>query len=486
MSGQGDSRAGSGSGADAGSAASAGAGGASVAAGSSTANHRLSNGLLLTYAAGSPGMGVWVAVPGLLLLFYMTDVLRVAPEIAGLALLLPKVIDVVMHPFFGTTSDRLLRRYGNRRQMMWVGLLLAVAMIAAFSAPSGMEGLGAALWVAVFYILGNVLFACFQVPYLTVPSDLQVSYYERGRIMTFRTVALTVGLVVVGALAPMLVKSGERSAYTQMAVVMSVIMVVSGVIAIFGIRRMQRYASALPEQQGAHKSAWAGIKYALADRDFRILVIAYLLTVTTTHIFLAGAPYFATYYFNSTGLTSVLTAAFLVPAVFAGPVWLIVSRRIGKQRGLLISQGIFIVGIVALYVGPEIGIAGAVAVIVVLGIAFAGMQLFAFSMLPDVARAHGRDSTHAAAFTGVWTATEATGTALGPYVYSTVLAIGGFVASSAGDHVQQSPGALGALLLGFTLVPAVLMVAAFLVQRKYSLDGSPADNVAADDAELGV
>lgn len=68
----------------------------------------LPRGPLAGFAAGSLGMGVWVTVPGLLLLYFLTDVLAVGPWLAGLALLLPKIADVLLHPGWGTapTSSR--------------------------------------------------------------------------------------------------------------------------------------------------------------------------------------------------------------------------------------------------------------------------------------------------------------------------------------------------------------------------------------------
>ena len=131
-------------------------------------------------------------------------------------------------------------------------------------------------------------------------------------------------------------------------------------------------------------------------------------------------------------------------------------------------------GSLALLAGEALGVAVTVVVTVGLGIAFAGLQLFAFSMVPDaVAAAEARGDSRAGAYTGVWTATEATGTAIGPYVYSAVLALGGFVSTTSGQAVAQSGSALTALLIGFTVVPAVLMAAALLFQRRYRLDPAP-------------
>ncbi|MFZ1669355.1 MAG: MFS transporter, partial [Candidatus Nanopelagicales bacterium] len=196
----------------------------------------------------------------------------------------------------------------------------------------------------------------------------------------------------------------------------------------------------------------------------------YLFTGATTHLFLAGVPFFAEYVFDNSKLTAVFMGAFLGPALIATPIWLRISKRIGKQRGLIICQLMFAAGALALLLGPVIGFAPTVLIVVVLGTAFAGLQLFAYAMVPDVARAASPDGSKAGSYTGVWTATEATGTAFGPYIYAAVLGLGGFVAATADNPVTQSSSAETALLLGFTIVPAVMMVIAMLFQRRYKLE----------------
>ncbi|MEU1661559.1 MFS transporter [Streptomyces griseofuscus] len=142
-----------------------------------------------------------------------------------------------------------------------------------------------------------------------------------------------------------------------------------------------------------------------------------------------------------------------------------------KQNGLLLSQAAFVAGSLAPAAGGRLGAAGAAVLVAALGTAFAGLQLFAFSMVPDaVAAAETRGAARAGAYTGVWTATEAAGTALGPYVYATVLALGGFVSTTGGRSVRQSHAAHLELLLGITVVPAVLMAVAMACQRRCRLD----------------
>ncbi|GAA1639511.1 MFS transporter [Actinoplanes couchii] len=419
---------------------------------------KLRRGDLIAYATGSVGMGVWVTVPGLLLLYFLTHTLGVPPLLAGLTLLLPKIVDILIHPYLGNRSDHAVRRSGNRLGMLRFGLLLAVAMVGMFTVPPGISGVPAALWVGGWFIIGNLLFACFQVPYLTTPSDLDVGYHERTRIFTFRMLLLTVGLLGAGVAAPALVAAGGRGDYGRRALLLSGVMVVSGLIAVIGVRRLTRDRVVTPDAHSPLALAWR-------DRDFRALVLSYLCTGTTTHLFLAALPFYTEYLFGDTALTAVFMGAFLGPAVVALPVWFVVSRRIGKQRGLVICQTVFVVGSPLPLLGY--GVVPAVVVVAVLGIAFAGLQLFAFAMLPDAVAAA---SAPAGSYTGVWTATEATGTAIGPYVYSAVLAAGGFAATTEGHTVTQTASAHTALLLGFTVVPAIFMAVALFFQLRWTLD----------------
>ncbi|MEU8797594.1 MFS transporter [Spirillospora sp. NPDC048819] len=426
---------------------------------------------LTGYAAGSLGMGVWVTIPGLLLLYFMTHTLGVSPFLAGLTLLLPKIIDAVVHPWFGSVSDRQARRAGHRRGMLRWGLLLAIAWIGLFSVPGGLSGWSAALWVGGFYIAGNVLYACFQVPYLTTPSDLKIGYHERTRVFMYRMLLLTVGLLGAGVAAPALVSDGGRGDYARMAVMLAGVLVVTGLLAIVFIRRLtDRSGFRIPDGGEAH-SVIDDLRITWRDRDFRALALSYLFTGITTHLFLAAVPFYTQYVLDDEGLTAVFMGAFLVPAVVAGPVWKKVSERTGKQRSLLFCQAVFVVGSLALWVGDALGVGPTVAVIAVLGTAFAGLQLFAFSLIPDiVAAAESRGTARAGAYTGVWTATEATGTAIGPYVYSATLAVGGFVSTTEGHAIAQSDTALLALRIGVTVVPAALMVVAVAFQRRFALD----------------
>lgn len=132
----------------------------------------LSRPRLLGFGVGSVGTGVFSALPGLLLLYYLTDVLGVVAWLAGLVLVLPKFWDVVISPVIGAASDREAVRTGGRSRLMFAGALLLPALFAAmFAAPTAAPA-ASALWVLLAFVLATTAFSLFQVPYIALPAEI--------------------------------------------------------------------------------------------------------------------------------------------------------------------------------------------------------------------------------------------------------------------------------------------------------------------------
>jgi Na+/melibiose symporter-like transporter len=117
------------------------------------------------------------------------------------------------------------------------------------------------------------------------------------------------------------------------------------------------------------------------------------------------------------------------------------------------------------------------------GVGYAGCQVFPLAMLPDAAAVDARrtGSNRAGVYTGVWTAGETLGLALGPGVYAVVLALGGYVSSTSGG-VDQPGSAVVAIVLGFSLLPAALTLLSLRWLRRYSLDAQTVDSAFEDTA----
>ncbi|MEV1060152.1 MFS transporter [Micromonospora chalcea] len=438
----------------------------------------------LGYALGSLVTGAFGTVPGLLLLPYLTDTLGVAAGLAALLVLLPKAWDVLVNPVAGRISDRTRSRWGARRPYLLVGgLALAVLFASIFAAPFA-NGPGAAAYVALAFLATATAFAFFQVPYVAMPAELTADPAERTRLMTWRIAVLALAILVSGAVAPAVVSAGGDGVpgHRWMGLFVAAL-IVAGTVGVFlGTR------SAPTGTVGeSEPSLRAQLAVATGNRPFRVLLICFVIQSAGVATVLAGVKYFAGQVLREpdSGPT-LLFACFVAPALLVMPLWSRAGARLGKRASLVAASLIFAVGALTLVAAPALPAAAAYAVVAVIGVGYAGQQVFALAMLPDciaydTARTGRRQ---AGVFTGLWTAGETFGLALGPGIYGLVLQLSGYVSSSTGTAAVQSDTARLGVLLGFTVLPALLVAIPLVLLRGYTL--TPAQLTAAapeaDDA----
>ncbi|WP_353951365.1 MFS transporter [Knoellia sp. S7-12] len=425
---------------------------------------RLTRAQTAGYAAGSVGTGGFGTLPGLVLAYYLTDTLGVTAALAAVVVLVPKVWDVVIDPAIGARSDREVAAHGSRHRLMLLGALtLPVGFIAMFAVPSGFGSGAAALWVVAAFVLATTSFSFFQVPYIAAPADLTNDYTERTRMMAWRVGVLALAILAFGAGAPGIrdALGGGRSGYLVMAVVSALVLSVGMLATVASLRGHESRVGGTTESS----SLRAGLDAIRDLPRFRALLVVFVIQALATGIVLAAAQYVATYLLGSQSLVSVLFAAVVAPALVVMPAWKRYAAARGKRAAYLASSWLFVLACVVQV--PALSLEWtwlSVLALAVGGVAYAGMQLFPLAMLPDVIEEAGR--ARGGAMSGVWTALETAGLALGPGIVLLMLAVSGFV-SSTGDPVAQPRGAEVAMGLAFTLVPAVLAVISIVALRKY-------------------
>lgn len=420
---------------------------------------RPGGGRLLGYGVGSVGTGVFSAVPGLLLLYYLTDTLGVPAAVGGAVLTLPKIWDVLLNPLVGAASDREAVRTGRRTRLLAAGsAALPVAFALMFAVPGGIAGgLPGALWAGAAFLLAATAFACFQVPYVALPAEMSGSPAVRTRIMSWRVVCLTVGILVAGGLAPAVVDlaGGGRPGYAVMGASVGAVMAAALVTATLSTRWVESRPGPRP------LGLVAALRLAKGNRPFFALLAAFVTQALAVAVMLAGAPYVASYRLGDYGLTSLMFVCLVGPSIPAVPAWARLARRYGAVRCYLAASAAFCAVAVALV--PSVaagGLAATLGLTALAGVCYAALQLLPLSLLPDTVHADAARTGHAqaGAFTGLWTAGETAGLALGPGLFAGVLAVSGFVSAPVETPVAQPPSALTGLLLGFTALPALLML----------------------------
>lgn len=426
----------------------------------------------LGYALGSVGTAGFATVPGLLLAYYLTNSLGVAAAVAAVVVLIPKLWDVVFLPIVGTMSDRSAQRLRSRRPFLLVGgLLLPIVFVLTFSAPTGFGTAVSAAWVLVFFLLAASAFAVFQVPYIAMPAEITDSVEERTTMMSWRVAFLAFGILLFGVGAPALrdAADGGSTGYLVMAIGVALVIAL-GMLGCWWMLRRTRPVPLDTVDAPAHSLR---LQFAIAwrTRAFRLLLGAFVIQALATGAMLAAAQYFATYVMDQESLSDVLFAALIVPALVVMPLWAWIGHRHGKRFGYLASSLVFLGGALTLLLARLVPSGAVLGMVALCGIGYAGMQMFPLAMLPDTiaADAASTGQQRAGSFTGVWTAGETIGFAVGPALVLLMLAVTGFVSSSDGNAVQPASAETG-VLLAFSVLPAALVAVSLPLILRFRLD----------------
>lgn len=440
----------------------------------SAAESPLSPKTIAAYAVGSLGTGGFATLPGLVLVYYLTDTLGIAALAAGALVTVAKIWDVVIDPVIGARSDRSLAVTGSRRRFMLLGaVLLPLFFVLTFAVPAGLGTTASWLWVLVAFTASATAFSLFQVPYIALPAELTGDYDERTRLMSVRVIVLTAAILLFGAGGPALRELGgddEHLGYLLMAVVAGLVIGAGLLVASFvaGTR-----ATTDAPRVSIADGFRVGVAVLRRSQPFRALLGAFALQGLATGVMLAGAQYVATWVLESQAAVTFLFVALIAPAVLFAPVWQAVARRVGKERAFVAASvlyGVAALGLAALLAAPGDWVYLPVALA---GAGYAGMQSLPLSMLPDVisvdADRGGADAAAAGTFGGVWTAGETTGMALGATALTVVLAATGYVDSVAGETVVQPAAAVAGIVVSFSIVPAALIALSLWVFARYPL-----------------
>ncbi len=433
------------------------------------------------YALGSVATGTFGTVPGLLLLPYLTDTLGITAILAGVIVFAPKAWDVLLNPIAGRVSDHSAVRHLTRRPfLLRGGIGLAVCFALLFGGPIGPQWL-AALWVLAAFVGCATAYAFFQVPYVAMPAELTDDYTERTRLMTWRVAVLALAILVSGGASPAIrTMVGGAAGYRAMGVFVALLILAGTIGAYVGTRaapptRVRAITGTLREQ----------LSVVSKSGDFRFLLGTFVLQALATGAMLAGVDYMARDVLHEKSASTLLFVCFVGPALVVTPLWERFGGRHGKKTGYVVSSLSLFAGALVLIGAETFPLTVVYAATALVGIGYAGAQVFPLAMLPDTAAVDALRSgrNRIGVFTGVWTAGETLGLAIGPGLFALALAIGGYVSSTAGEHVVQPGSAVTAITLGFSLLPAVLVVLSLAPLARYRLDAAEvaAANAASDD-----
>lgn len=430
------------------------------------------------YGAGQIAGQVFRDLPSLLLLFFMTTVLGIAPGVAGVVIFIPKIILGLFCDFgVGIVSDR-LRRKVARRWWLFAGVFLSpLAMILLFHVPAGSERFQL-IYIGLAFSFYMAVFASFSVPYLALAGELTQTPKERNHLMAWRLVFTSIGVLVAGAVAPGLVAANGsgQAAYEGMALVLAIICPVSLLIAFLSTRN----ASALSiETAGSLKALTAKEASAkIFKSEFTPLLFANLLQLTGAGMGYAALIYFLAYNMDLGQSGALETIGIIVGAACAGiiiaqPFWIKIAGVMGKRSAYIVATFIYLSAYAVWGMSAGWGREASYVLSFLAALGNSGWAMLGFSMMSDVA---ADDERYAGLYSAAWIATDKIAFALGgTLLLGLILDWYGFDSQLAMIGGAQQESALTGVVIAFAFFPVVLNLCAIVILSSFGTLGRKID-----------
>ncbi|UOE42554.1 MFS transporter [Agromyces larvae] len=344
------------------------------------------------YAIGMFGTSIPInMIKGSMILFYV-DILGLDVRVYGAVMVVYAVVDAIDNPVLGYLSDRTRTRFGRRRPWLVIGApLLAASMIAFFSAPASLDGLGLVIWFAVFAILCEAFDSMLNANYGALLPELFPQERRRAVANSLRQGFQLAALVISLAVTPLLTTKvfgteATTTGFTVTATIYGAIAVAVILFMAFSAKENPRYSTV--ERPRFFRTIGA----ILANPRFWTIGVAGACYGSAMALVLAGLQLYVRY---SLGLP-VSDALFLQAAVILVSVlglvgWTQVVRRKGAAFTWRLAFVLLAASFVPLFFANSLLTAILAGALV--GVGYSGMlatnDLIVARVLDDDARRHG-------------------------------------------------------------------------------------------------
>ncbi|MCF2904452.1 MFS transporter [Octadecabacter sp. CECT 8868] len=409
------------------------------------------------------GVVVFVVVKQLLVFAYLTSVLGVPVEIAGLATTGVLIFDMITDPLIGYLSDRTHSRWGRRAPWMVVGaVVMSVGMVGLFSVPDGLTGVASLPWVLGFFVLATLGFTMVSIPYGAMAGEVTKDPTERSAMTAWRMGFASVGILIGGALIPGI---AANEGYSVAALKVSPLIIGAIWLSVFATRRAPRVS------KPSSVSPIRMLSLVASNRAFVILAVLYGVMTLAIALITAGLPFAAIYLVTDTGDTllsgaakalsvlSLMFAAFTVGSILSQAGWVFASAKLGKVGALVLGLCLYITLLYGLFlVLPSVNVTAVAGMFVLAGMTNGSYQQIPWAMYPDLMDVTSNQTGEAieGAFSAIWLFGQKAANAIAPLILGLIVGAYGWVETTQGV-ADQPEAALNALRWAVTLVPAAIL-----------------------------
>ncbi len=436
-----------------------------------SSGHRLTTGLKAAWGLGSIGTVTVLTINSLLLLFFMTSVLGLAPALAGSLLFGAKLIDAVAAPVLGGISDGWQGKMGRRAPFLLAGAFVCAAGVAlVFNPPAAFNGM-LPVWILGSLIVIALGYTLFNVPYIAMPAEMTDLPAERTSIMSWRIAFISVGGLITG-LAPQTATKlgGGRTGFGAVGFILAGVVLAAMLAAFFAARRTRQVAG------GAQVAGLKRFAIVAQNRPFMLILAAKVFQLVGIASLTASVLFLMKNVLQQPESTiGLYVLCSTVASIASMPVWVWLGKRWSK-RDLYIAACLLFACLTSswLLAGAGEPLPFILARGFLSGVFSGGLLLMGQSLIPDAIDADCKRSgvRREGVYAGAYSFVEKASMAFGPLLIGLILQAFHFQ-PSLGKNVAQPAEALTGILIGVAVLPGVLFALSVIPLLLFHLDADP-------------
>jgi glycoside/pentoside/hexuronide:cation symporter, GPH family len=412
---------------------------------------------------GFASNSIFTAVNTFLLVFY-TDVVGIAPAVAGAILLGARFWDAVNDPIMGMIVDRTKTRWGKFRPYLLFGAIpFGFFAVLTFSSPAFLGDTGRIVYAAITYVLLGMVYTAVNTPFGALTSAMTQDPTERTNISAVRVFMGILGALLVSTLIPTLVPIlGGGDTARGYALTMGIFSVLGATLLLGTFSKVkERVKDAKVTGKVGFKDFFTVIR---KNDQLLLLSVVFLVLFTNNTIVASVGVFFFTHVLGDVTLFSLYNLANFLPLLIGIPIMTILAARVGKKKSMVIGLVISLVAPISILL-----FTGNFAVLITFRIiasigASAGVAIV-WGLVPDTVE-YGQWKTGVRAEGATYSIVGLffkLGTALGGIIPGFVLQFAGYQANAL--QTERSLGAIIGLYSWFPIVVTTLGIVCLLFYR---------------------
>jgi len=412
-------------------------------------------------------------------LYFLTDVIRINPALAGTAFLISKLYDAVTDPFEGLLTDRTRTPLGRRRPYLLAGILLIFLSFVLMWYPAAFESESMRfVYVILTYLFFSTVVSIVMTAYNALASELTLDYHERTSVSSIRIFFSSFASILAAVLPLEIVKLAPdlRTGYLWMGLFFGLFFALPFLATFFSTRERPEFQRPL-EPINLRKIFLEPFRM----RTFVYVLLMYILAFVAMDAVSSIVIYFMKYYLGRGDEVNFVSGALLVAQVASLPLYVGLSRRTSKRTGYMAGAGVWIVTMLFSFLITPAAPGWFVYVFAVLvGMGTGGIVVMIYAMFPDIPDVDELQTgqRREGAYSAIVTFSRKFSSAVALFLISNMLALAGYRApleETSGGVTQlveqvQAPAFIGALRIVFAFTPIVLVGLALLVAFRYPLN----------------